>query len=716
MNILSRIIPLMSGEQLRSAAALLLRGKYALLRQQLLALDHPEDATREGLPNEGPCFIENIHWGDFVSRPLLRPVAIVVPFYNCRHLLECLLATLLANTDARHRIVLVDDASTDPELSPLLESFLRQRPETLLLRNEVNRGFVATANLGIQATNSDVVIVNSDVEVPPYWIERLMAPMLADGRIASTTPFTNAGTICSFPRICEDNPLPEQWHCEDIDAQFGRLRCESVPIPTGVGFCMAMSRKAIDRIGAFDEATFGRGYGEENDWCLRASAAGFAHVAVPNLFVYHKHGGTFASEEKQALVAANLRKLHKRYPDYLGQVGAFIRRDPLREARDMALFLAMCHLAPERPLLVVDHGLGGGANAYRMRLLDRERSVRPVIILVDDYHRRQTIVAASFKDWHVEFHAGSVAAAASVLERLPIGEIFYNDGVSFRDPIGLPGLLLSIKQRTGASLTVVIHDFFPICPSFTLLNADGRYCGLPDPAVCDACLPRNPTDFLVQPLPKIGQWRAAWGAVLDAAQRVLCFSENSAKIVVRAYPGIAGRIEVVPHSVPTIAAAGQFVPDFSRGVHIGVVGGINIQKGSQIVVDLARILVATRPEIRLSVIGEFSCPGRRMPANLRVTGRYRPEDLPARLSALGVNVVFFPSIWPETFSYVTSEIIQLGLPLCCFDLGAPAERVRDYRWGRVVKAIDAGEALGAILAVVDEYRRNMAAERCVQAG
>jgi len=45
-----------------------------------------------------------------------------------------------------------------------------------------------------------------------------------------------------------------------------------------------------------------------------------------------------------------------------------------------------------------------------------------------------------------------------------------------------------------------------------------------------------------------------------------------------------------------------------------------------------------------------------------------------------------PSIWPETFSYTTSEALLLGYPVLCFNLGAPAERVRRYDCGLVVDA------------------------------
>lgn len=55
-----------------------------------------------------------------------------------------------------------------------------------------------------------------------------------------------------------------------------------------------------------------------------------------------------------------------------------------------------------------------------------------------------------------------------------------------------------------------------------------------------------------------------------------------------------------------------------------------------------------------------------------------------------------PSIWPETFSYTTSEAILLGYPVVCFDLGAPAERIRAFDCGMVVEDVSAEGMLGAL--------------------
>ena len=60
---------------------------------------------------------------------------------------------------------------------------------------------------------------------------------------------------------------------------------------------MGINREVLQEIGNFDAKTFGKGYGEENDWCQRAIEKGYKNVHVENLFVFHNHGGSFKSEE-----------------------------------------------------------------------------------------------------------------------------------------------------------------------------------------------------------------------------------------------------------------------------------------------------------------------------------------------------------------------------------------------------------------------------------
>jgi GT2 family glycosyltransferase len=288
--------------------------------------------------------------------PLAESVDVVVPVHDGLAHVRRLFATLFERTDARHRILLADDASADAEVVAALQAAARAHPNVRLLRNDANAGFVATVNRGMRETRGHVALLNTDTEVPPGWLERLMRPILAEPRIASATPFSNAAAIFSFPVPEQDNPLPADVSLVELDRAFARLSPApdpSLDAPTGIGFCMGLNRAAWDAVGPFDEAAFGRGYGEETDWCRRCAAADWRNVLVPNLFVFHLHGGSFGSAERKALVHANLRLLRRRWPSYHRELASFRRRDPWA-ARRSAVVLALATAPEARPFIALD--------------------------------------------------------------------------------------------------------------------------------------------------------------------------------------------------------------------------------------------------------------------------------------------------------------------------------------------------------------------------
>ena len=183
--------------------------------------------------------------------------------------------------------------------------------------------------------------------------------------------------------------------------------------------------------------------------------------------------------------------------------------------------------------------------------------------------------------------------------------------------------------------------------------------------------------------------------MIKQADEVLCFSESSRDLVQRIYPQAAERLVVRPHRLPASSHRKPTI-DHQGPLHIGVVGALSHAKGADLVVELSKRLAKDLPEARMTVIGTLEATGGG--ANMTVTGPYDLADLPSIIERNGINVFFFPSIWPETFSYVAAELMDLGVPLCCFDLGAPAERLRAYPLGRIIDQVDPAAALTALTA------------------
>ncbi|NND45788.1 MAG: glycosyltransferase family 2 protein [Xanthomonadales bacterium] len=265
---------------------------------------------------------------------------VVIPVFNARtHVQACLASVAEHSPD--ERILVIDDASTDAEVRPMLEAWVAEGRHRQLIVHETNKGFVSTANEGMRQADGHVVLLNSDTQVTPGWLERMARCLDSDPGIATATPWTNNGEIASFPRFCVANDMP------DDPARLAELigaggQPEYPDIPTAVGFCMAISNAAIKRIGYFDEDAFGKGYGEENDFCLRAAAAGMRNVLCDDAFVAH-HGGASFSPLGLRPDANTMRRLLDKHPGYQEVIEAFIRLDPLAPRREFLVAQVQAH-------------------------------------------------------------------------------------------------------------------------------------------------------------------------------------------------------------------------------------------------------------------------------------------------------------------------------------------------------------------------------------
>lgn len=263
-------------------------------------------------------------------------VEIVVPIYGNLALVQrCLASVQSCTAPGAHHLTLINDASPDPEVRAWLHDFAVRNPAATVIENGRNLGFVETVNLGMRlAGRRDVVLLNSDTEVANDWLERLRAAALARDRVGTVTPFSNNATICSYPVFCVDNLLPEGESTASMDNIFSAVNHgQAVEIPTAVGFCMYIRRACLDQVGDFDAASFGQGYGEENDFCLRASAAGWRHLHALDVFVYHEGGASF-KEHRFALQARALETIRRLHPGYEDLVRAYVQRDPARPFRE----------------------------------------------------------------------------------------------------------------------------------------------------------------------------------------------------------------------------------------------------------------------------------------------------------------------------------------------------------------------------------------------
>ena len=449
-----------------------------------------------------------------------------------------------------------------------------------VFKNPENVGFVESVNRGfskITDSKQPVILLNSDAWVPMGWNERLLAP-LTDPDIASVTPMSNNAEICTIPNICQPVDLDDGLG-DAIDRCARDLGGDPIPMPTGVGFCMAISARWLGKVPRFD-TVFGRGYGEEVDWCQKTAKLGGKHVAQHRLFVEHVGSVSFGKAERDAKISKAGQIVARRYPGFDGAVQDFIQNDPLATAR-FALAVAWAQEMAQSGLTIfLGHNMGGGAEIVLRREIANEIRSKgaAIVIRVGGLHR-----------WMLELHhvKGKAQIATNdfgevrgLLKSVNNHKVVYSCGVGDHNPIEIPSLLRQLAEN--GTLQFRVHDFYACSPSIFLTDQTGRFLG--EPIVKPNRHPHNRPD---QNTMDLIEWQSAWGKAYNAADEITVFSHDSMKRISAIYPEAAKQVRLRPHKpeiLPRLVAGASS----HCGEKIGILGNLSPAKGAGALCDLAR--------------------------------------------------------------------------------------------------------------------------------
>ncbi len=608
-------------------------------------------------------------------------VDIIIPVYNgMEHVVRCLASLLAARCKTPFRVIVIDDASTDRQLSRVLDRLADQLGFTLL-RNEQNRGFVHSANKGMRySANRDVVLLNSDTEVYNDWLDRLRQAAYLKENIATVTPLTNNGTILSYPCYPEGGPPPPDISARDLDRLAARLFSgHVVEIPTAVGFCMYIRREALRKTGLFNETVFGRGYGEENDFCLRASRLGFVHVAAPFVFVRHDGGASFG-EEKKRLIREHLKILNRKYPGYDALIRDFVKRDPLRPCREVLDEARLRRQRRSYNVVLLSHSRGGGTEvAAKKDVLERiKRNEGAFRLLPVPGDKGRTLLRLG------HMHTGPMRnlgpfdlqdggdrrKLASILRELKARELIIHHTIDLG--ANAPEVLMRFSEEASLPYVFAVHDYLPVCPRVTLTLPKGIYCEDGERLGCHICLWRYGSEF---GRPRIERWRKMWKTFLLKAEEVHVPNVDVMRRLEHWFPDVP--VSCSPNHPPITGKIRIKNPSKKNApMRIAVLGAIGYTKGFEVLRRCARFIRKKHLPIELMVIGHTRHDKVLEKLGVTITGPYDDAKLQTLIVQHHPDCIFLPSVWPETYSFTLSHALESGLPIVTFDIGAMATRTR----------------------------------------
>lgn len=486
-------------------------------------------------------------------------IDIIVPVYNALDDLRLCITSLRRHTDLQlDRLILIDDCSPDGRVLP----FLREQKEDniLVLSNEENLGFSGTINRGITQSDRDVILLNSDTIVTSGWVDKIAWCAARSPGIATVTPFSNSATICSIPVFCQDNELPEGF---DVDT-YGALveRCSLHRYPTlsvAVGFCMFIKRAALEAVGKFDAETFQRGYGEENDFCWRASEKGYYHVLCDDTFVYHKGTISFCTEEKQKLIKAHESILKERYPRLVRANEVFCANDQNWDLRkNIGIYTK---LQPHKKNILFalhvdfredarDHV--GGTQFHVKDLVEGLRSTCNVFVVARDGDNLCLTAYVEHERISFQFPIGP-QTPYELRHNAQLSELLHQILTHFQIELvhvhHTQGLSLDIFYEAAAlqiPLVATLHDYYYICPTIKLLDEKEQLCiGSETAARCAQCLKARCD--IIDGAEYIRLWRSENAKALGLCDRLITPSTDARDIILSYYPELSAKLQVIEH-------------------------------------------------------------------------------------------------------------------------------------------------------------------------
>ena len=588
----------------------------------------------------------------------------------------------------QYSLLVINDSGPDEKLNKKLEE-LSEKGLFDYHFNKKNLGFVKTINFAIAnlSHNLDVILLNSDAFVFDGWFDRMIQYADQDESIATITPMSNNATICSYPFTCQDNKENLEILPNELDKLASNInKGVYIEVPTGVGFCFYMRRTAIEKIGALDDIQFKVGYGEENDFCMRAIHAGFKNIVIGDVFVFHVGSVSFS-----AIKAENMKKgenaLKLKHPNYLNLIHHFLNVDPMSILRrNLDIARIKNKIGNRKCIVILSHAWDGGINTYLEQVIKHYSSEDICCILLKVHDKNRYSIYANEYGQFILPNIKNLSLACDLSFLKLFFKTLQPDLVHINSFAGLDWYhhqkLLSFFSQSGLKYKFIIHDYACMSHDYKLLSPEYLYEGIPslDKRNLWANVNKISNDYVMN-LTDACERKKVYTQFFNSCCKIEAPSYRTRDIILTDFPNLD--IDVVPH----LNTIGDILPAERKKdkgmIKIASIGALSVEKGSQILSTLA--IDAKNRNLNLSyyLVG-FSNSGDQhvMKTNgVTVTGKYENDnECINKLREISPDLILLPSIWEETFSYTLSIALSLKIPTIIFDIGAQTERTKDISW------------------------------------
>ena len=632
---------------------------------------------------------------------------VIIPIYNAYECLGPCIDSVIENTNFDgNNLYLINDKSSDDRVLPLLKKYQKKYNFIKVIENEKNLGFVGSVNKGMKLSKNDVILLNSDTEVTAKWLEKIIACAYSEKKIATVTPLSNNATLVSVPNGLNANDLPPNMSLDEYSKLIEiSAYNNNFQLPTAHGFCMFIKREVLDLVGYFDEKTFGKGYGEENDFSFRCLDYGYKNILCDNTIIYHKEKQSFSSK-RENLINENLKKLHNQYPIYSRRIELWCENFPIKMICENIDYQIELHNRKNILLLIHDwNDIKNNVGGTSLHVLDLVCSLREKynfhilapnngIYKLTSYFKDKVKVLKFPAIENNNLYGYYNKEYKDMIENIIIG--FRIDFIHIHHMIGHFFDIIDVADKYKIKKMITLHDFYALCPTINMLYKMESYCLRLKEKNCKECLVYK-TGLKNDIIPF---WRKNWSNFLKDFDRVIVPSLDTKNEVNKVYSDV--NIDVIEHGININKS--DYVSDIDNAniYNVAFVGVMAAHKGGKILVELLKKSKNKRIKFHLFGTTEFPFLEKNR-SNYTYHGKYKREELSNLLKENKINLVCSFSIWAETYSYTLTEEIASGIPVLSFDIGAVSQRIKKSGCGYIIGLDSTPEQ---ILEKIDDIFKN----------
>lgn len=652
-----------------------------------------------------------------ILEKLDEPTTIIIPVYNKYHdTIKCI-ESIIENTKIPYEILLINDASSDERIEPMLRHYETNYQQIRVITNSETHGFIKSINIALKETQNDVLLLDTSSIVTPKWLMKLKSTAYLQENIATVTPFSNDGSF-SVPLNNQQNLIDSKSELQKTANIIEKLSGQTITTPIGNGFCIYIKYEILDKVGLFN-ISFTDCKSAEDDFTIRATEIGYINILDTTTYVYHN--------ENTSVEYENLKQLKAKFPSYNDQISRVLNSHTYAKVREnIKETLKNPEAFADKNILYVIHA-GKGGTLYTttdlMQHISKDYNVFLLTASANDlnlYYFNPKIYNNSLDD-DMEFQENlELLKTWTLNDKFTITQktseqyqqIYFNvlrelniDIVHIRHLVFHTFDMPRIAKRLGLRVILSFHDFYYICPSVNLLDNKCKYCK----GHCNIIKSEEDEQCYVligigTPNAKqfIPTWRKRVSEMLKYPDEFITTSNSTYDIYTDIYPELRSKpFHVIEHGrdieTPDVI---DVTADITKEdpIRILVPGNINKAKGLNYIYNIKQADKNNRIEFHF--IGEVS--KEHNPHTLGIMhGTYKRSEFNDYVKKIDPHFIAIFSIWPETYCHTLTEAWGSGKPVLTMDIGALGERVHANGGGFILPD-DPKEAFNKIISLSED--------------